>query len=229
MLNKCTAQTHVCFLNSLFLLPCMMSPRPQRWRQPNSMTCGAFWLGSASSVSSDSVAATESHWYRAHTYEFATNFRSPSQSSTCPAYYPAFHFLITGMGHRLVGPSRQNFLLAMTARTELEFVDDRPWSSVLAMVGVDTFLEAPITSKEPAAMLSGQARTVRGTGPDGPRPGAGARFPAWRPDGPRPRAGRSARARGRRMIADSAWISLPGGTPSGRRDPRSCLGSGRPT
>jgi hypothetical protein len=28
-------------------------------------------------------------------------------------------------------------------------------------------LEAPITSKEPAAVLSGQARTVRGTGPDG--------------------------------------------------------------
>jgi hypothetical protein len=37
---------------------------------------------------------------------------------------------------------------------------------------VDTFLEVPITSKEPAAVLSGQARTVRGTGPDGPRPGA---------------------------------------------------------
>jgi hypothetical protein len=37
---------------------------------------------------------------------------------------------------------------------------------------VDTFLEAPITSKEPAAVLSGQARTVRGTGSDGPRPGA---------------------------------------------------------
>jgi hypothetical protein len=35
---------------------------------------------------------------------------------------------------------------------------------------VDTFLEAPITSKEPAAVLSGQARTVRGIGPDGPRP-----------------------------------------------------------
>jgi hypothetical protein len=61
-----------------------------------------------------------------------------------------------------------------------------------------------------AAVLSDQARTVRGTGPDGPRP----------------RAGRSARAQGRRKIADSAWISLPGGTPSGRRDPRSCLGSG---
>jgi hypothetical protein len=36
---------------------------------------------------------------------------------------------------------------------------------------IDTFLEASITSKEPAAVLSGQARMVRGTGPDGPRPG----------------------------------------------------------
>jgi hypothetical protein len=41
---------------------------------------------------------------------------------------------------------------------------------------VDIFLEAPITSKEPAAVLSGQARTVRGTGPDGPRPGARRRY-----------------------------------------------------
>jgi hypothetical protein len=39
-------------------------------------------------------------------------------------------------------------------------------------MGVDTFLEAPITSKELAAVLSGQARTVRGTEPDGLRPGA---------------------------------------------------------
>jgi hypothetical protein len=36
---------------------------------------------------------------------------------------------------------------------------------------VDTFLEASITSKEPAAVLSGQAQTVRGTGSDGPRLG----------------------------------------------------------
>jgi hypothetical protein len=36
---------------------------------------------------------------------------------------------------------------------------------------VDTLLEAPNTQGEPAAVLSGQARTVRGTGPDGPRPG----------------------------------------------------------
>jgi hypothetical protein len=73
-----------------------------------------------------------------------------------------------------------------------------------------------------AVVLSGQARTVRGTGPDGPRPGAGARVPCLT-------AGRSARAQGRRKIAGGAWISLPGGTPSERRDPRSCLGSGRPT
>jgi hypothetical protein len=85
---------------------------------------------------------------------------------------------------------------------------------------VDTFLEAPNTSKEPAAVLSGQARTVCGTGPDGPRPDVRRRcslvrrgrsaaqgrtvrdrvqelgFPAWRSDGPRPMAGRSARAQG---------------------------------
>jgi hypothetical protein len=75
-----------------------------------------------------------------------------------------------------------------------------------------------------AAVLSGQARTVRGAGPDGQRPGVGARVPCLTA-----RAGRSARAQGRWKIAGGAWISLPGGTPSGRRDPRSCLGSGRPT
>jgi hypothetical protein len=29
-------------------------------------------------------------------------------------------------------------------------------------------------------------------------------------------------------FADSAWISLPGGTSSGRTDPRLCLGTSRP-
>ena len=43
---------------------------------------------------------------------------------------------------------------------------------------VDAFLEAPITQQEPTAVLSGQARTVRGTGPDGPRPDARLGFPA---------------------------------------------------
>jgi hypothetical protein len=41
----------------------------------------------------------------------------------------------------------------------------------ITFITVDTFLEAPITSKEPAAVLSGQGRTVRGLGPNGPRPG----------------------------------------------------------
>jgi hypothetical protein len=51
---------------------------------------------------------------------------------------------------------------------------------------VDAFLERQ-TQQEPAAVLSGQARTVRDTGPDGPQPGAGARGPCLT-------AGRSARA-----------------------------------
>jgi hypothetical protein len=78
------------------------------------------------------------------------------------------------------------------------------------------------TTWREAEVLSGKARTVRDLVQE---PG----FPAWRPDGPRPGAGRSARAQGRRRIAGGAWISLPGGTLSGRRDPRSCLDSGRPT
>jgi hypothetical protein len=42
-------------------------------------------------------------------------------------------------------------------------------------------------------------------------------------------AGRSARTQRRRKSPAAAWISLPGGTPSGKRDPRWCLGSaGRP-
>jgi hypothetical protein len=72
------------------------------------------------------------------------------------------------------------------------------------------------------AVLSGQVRTVRDLGPGGPRPGAGARVSYLT-------VGWSARAQGRRKIAGGAWISLPRGTPSGRRDPKSCLGSGRPT
>jgi hypothetical protein len=55
------------------------------------------------------------------------------------------------------------------------------------------------------------------TGADGPRPGVGLRFPTYRPD--------SRACAGAAKVADGAWISLPGGTPSGRRDPRCCLGS----
>jgi hypothetical protein len=86
-----------------------------------------------------------------------------------------------------------------------------------------------------AVVLSAQGRTVRGLGPDDPRPGARLGR-LLGPDGPRPGAGRSA-PWGRTVrayaeaaeVAGGAWISLLGGTPSGRRDPRWCLGSGRPT
>jgi hypothetical protein len=63
------------------------------------------------------------------------------------------------------------------------------------------------------AVLSAQARTVCGQGPDGPRPGTEAWVPYLT-------AGRSPRAQGAAKVAGGAWISLPGGTPSGRRDPR---------
>jgi hypothetical protein len=57
-------------------------------------------------------------------------------------------------------------------------------------------------------------------GADGPRPGAG-RSATWcEARVSCLTVGRSARAQGRRKIADGAWISLPGGTLSGRRDPR---------
>jgi hypothetical protein len=49
---------------------------------------------------------------------------------------------------------------------------------ILIMTSVGALLGAPITQYEPAAVLSGQARTVRGTGPDGLRPGARLGFPA---------------------------------------------------
>jgi hypothetical protein len=44
-------------------------------------------------------------------------------------------------------------------------------------------------STRTVAVLSGQTWTVRGQGPDGPRPGAGARVSCLRPDGPRVRRG----------------------------------------
>jgi hypothetical protein len=101
-------------------------------------------------------------------------------------------------------------------------------------MGLDvlSLAESPKSMLTPFSGANHSTRTSGGalcTGADGSRPGARLGFPASRSDGPRPRAGRFARAQGRRKIAGGAWISLSGGTPSGRRDPRSCLGSGRPT
>jgi hypothetical protein len=77
-------------------------------------------------------------------------------------------------------------------------------------------------------VLSADARTVLGTGPDGPRPSTGATPPLRT-------SGRS--APGARTVRDGAdglllrnrpRSCLSGGTPSGRRDRRVCLSIGRP-
>jgi hypothetical protein len=76
-------------------------------------------------------------------------------------------------------------------------------------------------------VLSVEAQTVRGTGPDGPRPGAGAT--------PLRTSGRSA-ARAQTvhdgteglLLRNRLRSCLQGGTPSERRDPRVCVGIGRP-
>jgi hypothetical protein len=100
------------------------------------------------------------------------------------------------------------------------------------------------TSTRTVAVSSAQGWTVRAQGPDGPRPGArrGGALCAGA-DCPRPGAGRSAAWCAARALPDSrtvrnlgsdgprvrrgggrspaaTWISLPGGTPSVRRDPR---------
>jgi hypothetical protein len=84
-------------------------------------------------------------------------------------------------------------------------------------------------STRTVAVLSCQARTVRGLGPDGLRPGTGATVSCLIAGWSAP-LGRMVRvcagaAEVRRRRLDLAL----GGTPSGRRDPRSCLGSGRLT
>jgi hypothetical protein len=65
-------------------------------------------------------------------------------------------------------------------------------------------------------------------GADGPRPGAGWST-TWRRGWCFCLTSRTIRAYAEAAeFADGAWISLPGGTPLGRRDPRLCLGIGRP-
>jgi hypothetical protein len=67
------------------------------------------------------------------------------------------------------------------------------------------------------------ARTSGGAlcaGANGPRPGAGRSATLRRARVSSLTAGRSARVQGAAKVAGGAWISLPRGTPSGRRDPR---------
>jgi hypothetical protein len=75
----------------------------------------------------------------------------------------------------------------------------------------------------PASVISAEARTVSGRGPDSPRPGVEARVSADEPNS-------LYRACAEAMeFTNSTWISLPRGTSSGRRDPRVCLGIDRTT
>jgi hypothetical protein len=65
------------------------------------------------------------------------------------------------------------------------------------------------------AVPSAEARSVRGQGPDSPRPGTGAGVPCLTVGRSVP-IGRTVRAcAGVAKVAGGAWISLPGGTPSG--------------
>jgi hypothetical protein len=68
---------------------------------------------------------------------------------------------------------------------------------------------------------------VRDLGPDSPRPRAEAGLPCGEVRRSKP-AGQTVRACvGAAAFANSSWISFSGETPSGRRDPRICLGIGR--
>jgi hypothetical protein len=89
-------------------------------------------------------------------------------------------------------------------------------------------IRAPNTRKDRLVVLSAEARMVRGTGPDGPRPGAGATPPLRMSERSVP---------GTQMVRDGVEgllrrrprSCLMGGTPSGRRYRRACLGVGRPS
>jgi hypothetical protein len=79
------------------------------------------------------------------------------------------------------------------------------------------------------AVPSVEARTIRDQGSDGPRPGTRAGVPCLTAVRSAPTGRTVCACAGAAKVTGGAWILLPGGTSSGRRDPRGCLGSGRPT
>jgi hypothetical protein len=89
-------------------------------------------------------------------------------------------------------------------------------------------IRVPNTGKNCLAVLSAEARAVHSTGPDSPRPGAGATPPLCtsRRSAPGARTVRDG-AEGR-LLRIRPRSHLPGGTPLGRGDPRVCLGIGKP-
>jgi hypothetical protein len=90
-------------------------------------------------------------------------------------------------------------------------------------------IQAPNTRKDHLAVLSAEARTVHGTASDSPRPGAGT-TPPLRTSGRSAPQARTVRdgAEGLLLRSSRPRSCLLGGTPSGRRDRRVCLGIGRP-
>src|SRR5687767_1257373 len=73
-------------------------------------------------------------------------------------------------------------------------------------------IRAPNTGTDRLARLSAEARTVRGTGPDGPRPGAGATPPLHT-------SGQSAPGAGRSAIAQRIFFSVKNPRTRPGRDP----------
>jgi hypothetical protein len=96
-----------------------------------------------------------------------------------------------------------------------------PYNLILLLAPI----RAPITALRTCGSALCTGTDGSRPGADGPRPGARLRFPAWRARRFAPR-GRTVRAcAGAVEFVGGTWISLQGGTPSGRRDPRLRLGS----
>jgi hypothetical protein len=88
-------------------------------------------------------------------------------------------------------------------------------------------IRVPNTRKERLAVLSVEARMVSGTGSDSPRHGVGA-TPPLRTSGQSASGAQTVRDGTEGLLFHSRPRSrLPGGTLSGRRDRRVCLGVGR--
>jgi hypothetical protein len=87
-------------------------------------------------------------------------------------------------------------------------------------------IRVPTTRKDRLEVLSTEARTVRDIGPDGPRPGIGA-TPLLTSGWSTPET-RTVCDGAEDLLRSRPRSRLPGGTPSGRRDHRVCLGIGRP-
>jgi hypothetical protein len=88
-------------------------------------------------------------------------------------------------------------------------------------------IRAPNTRKDRPTVLSAEARTIRSMGPDDPRPSVGATPPLCTSGRFTPRA-QTVHNGAEGLFHNRPRSYLLGGSPSGRRDRRVCLGVGRP-